>query len=153
MDPLFVSSGPFEPKRVHAVAIYCSDGRYGDHIDQLLHFHLGLPNYDRLAIAGGPAWLTYRSSASLIQNGLVRDQLDFLVEAHSLRRAVLIAHYGCAYYLRRNAGDADIVLSTQIRDLHDASGTLRDWYPSLQIDIYLARAVDSRVQFEEIPAP
>jgi hypothetical protein len=151
-DPLFVSSGPFEPERVHAVAIYCSDGRYGDHIDQFLHLHLGLPNYDRLAIAGGPAWLTYRSSASLIQYGMVRDQLDFLVEAHVLRRAVLIAHYGCAYYLRRYARDPDSVLSTQIQDLHDAAETMRTWYRALQVEIYLARAADGRVQFEAIPA-
>src|SRR5207253_1617521 len=99
MQPIFSSTEPFEAERVHAVAIYCSDGRYGDHFDQFLHRHLCLPNYDRLAIAGGPAWLSYRSSASLIQYGMVREQLDFLVGAHGLRRAVLIAHYGCAYYL------------------------------------------------------
>jgi hypothetical protein len=151
MQPLFISSAPFEPQRVHAVAIYCSDGRYGDHVDEFLHRHLGLPNYDRLAIAGGPAWLSYRSSASLIQYGLVRDQLDFLVRAHALRRAVLIAHYGCAYYLHRHGGDAGTVLPIQIQDLHEAAGTLRNWYSSLRVETYLARAEDGRVQFEAIP--
>jgi hypothetical protein len=149
--PLFVSSTPFETERVQAVAIYCSDGRYGDQIDEFLHRHLGLPNYDRVAIAGGPAWLSYRSSASLVQYGLVHDQLDFLVEAHRLRRAVLIAHYGCAYYLRRLAGDAESVLATQIQDLHDASETLKNWYRDLQIENYLARAMDGLVHFESIP--
>ncbi len=141
MPPLFVSSAPFEPERVHAVAIYCSDGRYGDAIDEFLHRHLGLPNYDRLAIAGGPAWLS----------GMVRDQLDFLVGAHALRRAVLIAHYGCAYYLHRHMGDADGVLPIQIQDLHDAAGTLRNWHSALRIEAYLARAAGGRVQFEPIP--
>jgi len=151
MPPLFVSSTPFEPQRVHALAVYCSDGRYGDHIDEFLHRCLELPNYDRLAIAGGPAWLTYRSSASLIQHGMLRDQLDFLVGAHALRRAILIAHYGCAYYLHRHMGDPDTVLPIQIQDLHDAAATLRSWHSSLRVESYLARAQDGRVVFETIP--
>jgi hypothetical protein len=158
--PLFISPTPFEGERVHAVAIYCSDGRYGDAIDEFLHRHLGLPNYDRLTIPGGPAWLTYRSSSGLLQQGMVRDQLDFLVEAHQLRRAILIAHYGCAYYLRRHhrggawvPGDADSVLPTQLLDLRDATQTLRNWHPSLQVESYLARAVEGRVQFEAAPGP
>jgi hypothetical protein len=151
MQPLFISGTAFEPERVHAVAVYCSDGRYGDHIDEFLHDCLDLPNYDRLAIAGGPAWLTYRSSASLIQHGMLREQLDFLVRAHVLRRAVLIAHYGCAYYLHRHGGDAEAVLPIQIQDLHDAAGALRNWHPALRVETYLARAQEGRVQFESIP--
>ena len=46
------------------------------------------------------------------------------MEAHRLRRAVLIAHYGCAYYLTRYGGDADNVLPTQLLDLRDAATTL-----------------------------
>jgi hypothetical protein len=148
MPPLFVSSTPFEPERVHAVALYCSDGRYGDAIDEFLHCHLGLPNYDRLAIAGGPAWLTYRSSASLIQHGMVRDQLDFLVQAHGLRRAVLIAHYGCAYYLHRHMGDAEAAFAIQIQDLHEAAATLGNWYSELRVETYVARAGGGHVEFE-----
>jgi len=148
--PVFTSTDPFEPERIHAVAVYCSDGRYGDHIDQFLHDHLQLPNYDRLAIAGGPAWLTYRSSASLIQYGMLREQLDFLVSAHALRRAVLIAHYGCAYYLHRHRADAESVLSTQIEDLRDAAITLSNWHPGLQVERYLARPIKGHVQFEEV---
>jgi hypothetical protein len=151
MPPIFVSTTAFEPQRVHAVAVYCSDGRYGDHIDEFLHRHLGLPNYDRLAIAGGPAWLTYRSSASLVQFGMLREQLDFLVSAHSLRRAVLIAHYGCAYYLHRHTGDAESILPIQVEDLREASAALQSWYPSLKTECYLARANAGQVYFETIP--
>jgi hypothetical protein len=147
MPPIFTSSVPFEPRRVHAVAIYCSDGRFGDQIDEFLHHHLGLPNYDRLAIAGGPAWLGFRSSASLSQCGLVRDQLDFLLQVHGLRRVILIAHHGCAYYLRRHVGDADSLLPTQLQDLRDAAATIRNWYTTLQVETYLARAADGEVSF------
>lgn len=151
--PLYTSSAPFEPQRVHGVAIYCSDGRFGDAVDEFLHQRLGLPNYDRLAIAGGPAWLTYRSSAGLLQYGFVREQIDFMVHVHGLQRAVLIAHHGCAYYLRRLASDADSALTIQIQDLHEASEMLRNWHPSLQIETYLARVVNGRVQFETVPTP
>jgi hypothetical protein len=147
MESIFTSTASFDPIRVHGVAIYCSDGRYGDAVDEFLHLHLGLPNYDRLVLAGGVAWLSYRSSASLIQYGLVRDQTDFLVEAHRLRRAVLIAHYGCAYYLHRYGGDADSVLPTQLLDLRDAASTLRAWYSSLQVEIYLAHPKEGHVEF------
>src|SRR5262249_17197285 len=142
--PIFKCTDPFEPERVHAVAVYCSDGRYGDHIDQFLHDHLQLPNYDRLAIPGGPAWLTYEGCASLLHHGLLRDQVDFLVSAHGLCRAVLIAHYGCAYYLSRHGGDAETVLPAQFKDLHDAAVTLSNWHPSLKVERYLARALDGR---------
>jgi hypothetical protein len=149
--PLFTSTAPFEPERVHAVAIYCSDGRFGDAVDEFLHDHLGLPNYDRLAIAGGPAWLTYRSSVGLLQYGFVREQLDFMVQQHGLQQAVLIAHHGCAHYLRRSAGDAESALPIQIQDLRDAAAMLRGWHPSLRIETFLARVVDGRVQFEAAP--
>jgi hypothetical protein len=148
---VFTTTIPFEPERVHAVAVYCSDGRYGDHIDAFLHDHLNLPNYDRLAIPGGPAWLTYRGSASLLQYGLLHEQLDFLVSAHGLCRAVLIAHYGCAYYLHRHAADAESVLPAQFEDLQEATLTLSNWHPSLQVERYLARAAGGCVRFEEVP--
>ena len=151
MQPIFTSQEPFEPERIHAVAVYCSDGRYGNQVDEFLHHHLGLPNYDRLTVPGGPAWLCYRRSASLLQHGIVREQLDFLVQAHGLHRAVLIAHYGCAHYLHRFVGDAESILPTQIQDLHTGAQLLHHWYPSLRVETYLARAHDGRVQFEEIP--
>jgi hypothetical protein len=151
MQPIFTSTVPFEAERIAAVAIYCSDGRYGDQFDEFMHRHLGLPRYDRLAIPGGAAWLGWRSSASLGHYGLLSDQLDFLVQVHDLRRAVLIAHYGCAYYLRRHPGDADSLLPTQIQDLRDAANALRNRYTRLQVETYLARADGDRVSFASIP--
>lgn len=147
MNPCFTSTLTFTPHRIHAVALYCSDGRFGDQIDDFLHHHLGLPNYDRVALPGGPAWLRFRGNGSLGQYALVRDQIDFLVQAHGLHRAVLIAHYGCAYYLRKHGRDADGVLAQQIEDLHDGARTLRIAYPSVEIETYLARADGVRVSF------
>lgn len=150
-ETLYTSDHPFEPERVHAVAIYCSDGRFGDQVDDFLHDHLGLPNYDRLAVPGGPAWLGLRSTASLTQYGLIREQLDFLVRFHVLKRVVLIAHFGCAYYLHRHHGDAESLVPTQVADLREAAGAIANWYPNMKVELFLARAEDERVSFQAVP--
>jgi hypothetical protein len=150
IEPIYTSTIPFEPERVHAAAIYCSDGRFGDQVDEFLHQHLGLPNYDRLTVPGGPAWLGFRSSGSLTQYGLVREQLDFLMQVHKLDRVVLIAHYGCAYYARHHTGDAAALVPVQVQDLRDAAGIIRNWYTTVQVEMFLARAADELVHFEEV---
>ena len=50
--PGFESSLRFDENRIHAAAIYCSDGRYGEQFDDFLHSGLKLPRYDRLAVPG-----------------------------------------------------------------------------------------------------
>lgn len=152
MEIIYTSSLPFETERIMAVAVYCSDGRFGDHLDAFLHEHLQLPRYDRLALPGGAAWLSRKSSTSISHHGLVSDQFDFLVRAHGLRRAVLIAHHGCAYYATRYPGDADSLLEVQIQDLKDVSDRLRHRYNTLEVECYLARADGDRVRFLTLPS-
>lgn len=147
--PVFTSPHPFEPERVHAAAVYCSDGRFGDQVDDFLHDHLLLPNYDRLVVPGGPAWLGVHGAPSATEYGLIRDQLDFLVQVHQLERVVLIAHFGCAYYLRQG-GTPEDRLPDQLHDLADAARTIHGWYSGLKLETYLARAVEGRVQFEPV---
>jgi hypothetical protein len=82
---------PFITERVGAAAIYCSDGRYGEIMDDFLHETLLLPHYDRVAVPGGAACL-----AGLLlvmhEHSAMDRQLKFLIEAHELTRVVLIAH-------------------------------------------------------------
>jgi hypothetical protein len=143
---------PFEPQRVHAAAIYCSDGRFGDHIDEFLHDYLGLPNYDRLSVPGGAAWASLRTGATPTQYSILRDELDFLVQAHELSRVVLIAHYGCAYYLRNLGGEPDSCVPHQQQDLREVAEVIRGWYPQMLVECFLARAGGDKVQFEPIPS-
>ena len=49
----YESPAPYEPELIQAAAVYCSDGRFGKQVDDLLHHELGLPRYDRLAVPGG----------------------------------------------------------------------------------------------------
>src|ERR1700756_5483460 len=84
-------------ERIGAMALYCSDGRWGEAFDEFCHRHLQIPRYDRWAVPGGPAWVAARQEDPALHQA-VRVQLDFLVWAHELERIVLITHYGCAWY-------------------------------------------------------
>src|ERR1043166_4023278 len=93
----FVSAHPFESQRIGAAAVYWSDGRYGEHMDDFLHNCLGLPRYDRVAVPGGAACLAGHMLAMRERSALER-QLRFLIEAHALTRVVMIAHQDCGFY-------------------------------------------------------
>jgi hypothetical protein len=126
----------WHPERIGALALYCSDGRWGEAFDEFCHRHLLLPRYDRWAVPGGPAWLAARIGQDHRQ--AARGQLEFLVRAHELERIVLITHFGCAVYghhLRRSPREC---LPAQRDDVRAAAALLRDWFPGLHVDAYLA---------------
>src|SRR5438067_9937882 len=81
-------------ERIGALALYCSDGRWGEAFDEFCHKYLQIPRYDRWAVPGGPAWLVSRDEDHTPLQA-ARLQLDFLVRTHELEQIVLIAHYGC----------------------------------------------------------
>lgn len=93
----FVSNLPYHTERMHAAAVYCSDGRVCEQYDDFLRNGLNLPRYDRVALPGGPASLAGYSQASIQEAGLL-DELNFLVNAHGLEKVVLIQHEDCAFY-------------------------------------------------------
>src|SRR4051794_31358533 len=134
----FTSSQRWEPERIHAMAIYCSDGRWGEAFDDFCHNALRMPRYDRFAVPGGPVWLTVRHISLLTPHTAAREQLRFLVEAHGLERIVLIAHYGCAYYADILRRGPDECVPDQQNDLRAAASTLRGWFPGMRVEGYLA---------------
>jgi hypothetical protein len=147
----FRSDIPYNPARIHAAAIYCSDGRVGEQFDEFLQNGLGLPRYDRVALPGGPACLAGHSQAHLEEQGVI-DELKFLVEFHELSRVVLIAHEGCAFYTQR----LELVpprLELMLRaDLVRAAALVHRVTGLERIDAYYARLDDLRVTFEKVEA-
>src|SRR5262245_22151502 len=109
----FTSSLQWDSERIHALALYCSDGRWGHAFDEFCQSHLKIPRYDRWAVPGGPAWLAVGNGDPEFTQ-TPHDQLDFLVQAHELERIVLITHFGCAYYANRLQSDAEGCLPVQI---------------------------------------
>jgi hypothetical protein len=79
----YTSTLLFDDRRIGAAAVYCSDGRFGEQMDEFLHNSLGLPRYDRVAVPGGAASLgghmmVYHEAQSLDR------QLSFLITSHAL---------------------------------------------------------------------
>src|SRR6516164_4870802 len=82
---VFTSTERWHPERIGALAVYCSDGRWGEAFDEFCHKHLQIPRYDRLAVAGGPAWLAPREGGTALSRA-ARRHLDFLMRVHELER-------------------------------------------------------------------
>jgi hypothetical protein len=100
-------------------------------------------------VPGGPAWLLPSSEETGFLQA-ARLQVEFLVNVHGLERMVLITHYGCAYYGQRLKGSADETLAAQSRDLQRAADELREWYPSMHVETYLAMRKGSQLSFHPI---
>jgi hypothetical protein len=145
----FTSSVPYEAERIYAAAVYCSDGRVGDQIDEFLHKGLGFPRYDRVACPGGPVVLASRFQAFWDSRG-VEEQVRFLTQVHDVRTVVLIAHEGCAYYARRLAIAAEHVEAEQKADLHAATRTVHRLASSVDVLRFIARRVEHRLAFEPV---
>jgi len=149
MASRYESRVPYDQRRIHAAAIYCSDGRVGEHFDDFLQNGLGLPRYDRVALPGGPTCLAGHQQAYLEEQGVV-DEPKFLVEVHGLSRIVLIAHEGCAFYSNRlELKDRRLEL-VQRADLVRAAAVVHRVTAIDAIEAYFARHADGRVVFEPV---
>jgi hypothetical protein len=149
-NAFYESSIAFDSNRIRAAAVYCSDGRFGQQFDDLLHNALQLPRYDRLAVPGGAACLaghfaTYREDEGVFE------QLRFLVDVHGLERVVLIAHDGCAFYSER-LHISPLQLETQQRDdMRKAVRRVRSLSSSLEVSSFFARKYrKGMIRFETV---
>ncbi len=151
MPAPYSSPLPYESKRIHAAAIYCSDGRIGEHFDDFLQNGLNLPRYDRVALPGGPACLAGHTQAHLEEQG-VMDELLFLAQVHKLSRVVLIAHASCAFYTNRlELADPRLEL-VQRADLVRAAAIVHRVTGIDRIEGFFARLdASGKITFEPVP--
>lgn len=145
----YQSAVAYNHERIHAAALYCSDGRVGEHFDDFLQNGLELPRYDRLCLPGGPACLAGHPQAHLEEQGVL-DELKFLYEVHKLSRIVLIAHQGCAFYASRLTLTEPRLELVQKADLVRAAAFVHRVTGLDAIEGYYARLVDGTVQFEQV---
>jgi len=145
---MYESPIPLRKLRVRAAAVYCSDGRVGDQIDEFLHHILDTPLCDRLAIPGGPASMKFGSQFPEETKG-VGEQFRFLVRSRSLQQVVLIAHAPCMFYRQRLQIPDSSQLARQEEDLREAARVVRSFAPLL-VAAYTARIVKARVQFDSV---
>jgi carbonic anhydrase-like protein len=146
---IYESPTPYDQARIHAAAIYCSDGRVGEQIDEFLHHGLRLPRYDRLALPGGPACLS-GSLVTFLEARAVEDALRFLIRVHDLEKLVLIAHDACAYYRERLGVPESSVIDVQRQDLEKGLRTVRKLQDGLEVQAFLAHTSGTRIRFEPL---
>ena len=146
----YESSVKYDSSRIHAAAMYCSDGRVGEHFDDFLQNGLSLPRYDRLCLPGGPACVAGHPQAHLEEQGVI-DELQFLVEVHQLKRVVLIAHSGCAFYGTRLKLSEPRLELMQRADLVRAAAFVHRVTALDAIEAYFARLTDGKMRFEPVP--
>jgi len=147
---VFGSSERFDENRIRAAAVYCSDGRFGEHFDDFLHNALELPRYDRLALPGGAACLAGHFLSYKEEEGLI-EQLRFLVKVHGIERLVLIAHQDCAFYTERLHVSPQQLESQQREDMEAAVRRVRSFAHGLTVDAFFARKhSDGTIRFESL---
>ncbi|MSR56997.1 MAG: hypothetical protein EXS05_04925 [Planctomycetaceae bacterium] len=141
---------PFDANRIGAAALYCSDGRFGEQVDHLLHNTLQLPRYDRLAVPGGAACLAGHFHAYREEEG-VAEQLRFLLQVHDVRKVILIAHQDCAYYTQWLHVAPLQLESRQREDLAKAIRHVKRFGIDIEVAAYFARRTgEEQVTFEQV---
>ncbi len=119
-----------------ALVIHCSDYRFVAASAEFLRASLALPDYDLIAVPGGALALAPSPQLPKMQWALAR-WTGFLAHAHSLHRAVLIAHEDCRWYLNVYGPAADVP-RLQREDLVAARLRLLEMYPHMKVEAFYA---------------
>lgn len=146
---MHTSNIPFQVAPLETVVVYCSDGRFGDQTEEFLNRNLGLKRYDRLVVPGGAACLTGYHPSHMQDEGIFA-QLRFLIEAHALKRVVLIAHDDCGYYKLRLGVTPKQQDQPKRDDLVKAAENIRNINPQCEVQTYIARLNNNEVYFDEV---
>lgn len=78
----------------------------------------------------------------------VERQLEFLLKEHGIKRVVLIAHDGCAFYKNLRTGHP--TQQQQHIDLIKAIERIQSWNIGVEIEAYFARKLKGRIVFEPL---
>jgi hypothetical protein len=148
-EKTFVSRIPYEHTHPTVLAVYCSDGRFTDAVEDLAQ-HLGHERIDTLTIPGGPGLLN-RWVADYLESDVVTRAARFLIEGHHITEVLLLAHAGCGYYGSRHGSmGPDFIAEQQLTDLRHAAEELHKAYPGIHVRLYFTRPHDTRIHFEPV---
>jgi hypothetical protein len=142
------------PEQTDALILMCSDRRYRAACEDFAQKHLGLTNYDIVAVPGGAYMLSFADALPKNLKVGMR-MLKFLLKNHLPPRIVLIAHQDCARYqegflswLRKPGFSLE---QQQKRDLTEVAAELRDAFDWTRVESFYARQADGdSVDFEVV---
>ncbi len=148
----FQSPTPFDASHPTALAIYCSDGRFTQPVEDLLH-SLGHGRLDTVTLPGGPGLLNHLSASYADADAMTRSAA-FLIRAHGITEVVLLAHLGCGYYKHKRPMDSPEQIEVrQHDDLRHAAKAIKKVNDALVVRLYYARSHDGHVKFEPVVLP
>ena len=149
MSNPYVARVPYDASHPHVLAIYCSDGRFTDAVEELAS-HLGHERLDTLTLPGGPGLLN-RWSADYLESEVVSRAAHFLIQGHAIVEVLLLAHEGCGYYKHRHGAMGEqFIAEQQLKDLQEAASELRKAHPGLSVHTYMVRPDGTRIHFEPL---
>jgi hypothetical protein len=149
MSKPFVSKIPYEAHHPHVLAIYCSDGRFTDAVEELAS-HLGHERIDTLTLPGGPGLLN-RWSADYLESEVVSRAAHFLIKGHDIVEVLLLAHEGCGYYKTRHGSlGEEFIAEQQLKDLQEAATELQKAHPGISVHTYMVRPDGRKIRFDPI---
>jgi hypothetical protein len=139
----------FTKEHPKALAVYCSDGRFTDAVEELAH-SLGHPRVDVLCMPGGPALLDL-GSASFSALEAMRTSASFLIRGHATKHVVLINHDGCGYYRERYRFETpEEIVQKQHEDLRAAALWILGAHPDVSIAMYFAKPDAGKIAFQVV---
>lgn len=146
--------------RPKTLVVACSDGRLQENLDDFLQGFLGITQYDRLYMPGGPGALA-SSGIEFQRSDSFRRECIFLVSAHDVEEVILILHGPaedgppeaiCADYRRvfPNHSPAQI-RAEQDRDVESIVGAGFGWQRHVRVRVFRCEiAAGDKVQFVEL---
>lgn len=128
--------------RAHAdvLVVHCSDHRFQAGFYEFLNLVLNLnENYDLLVLPGGPQCLTLVEYLPKLSWALTK-WVRFLIEAHELKRMILITHQDCGWYksLPSHLFDSSDPRKHQEEDLRRVQRAMAKEFPDVRVDLYFA---------------
>jgi hypothetical protein len=138
--PSYTAPSKVDHTQTDVLVVHCSDHRFQAGLRDFLNQGLDLKsNYDLLVLPGGPQCLTlveYLPKFAWAGWKWFR----FLVEAHSLKRLILIAHEDCGWYkeLPLHLHTSSDPRRRQEEDLQRVRERLSADFPELRIELYYA---------------
>jgi carbonic anhydrase len=146
MNKAYTAKTPFHAEHPDALAIYCSDGRFTEAVEELVHAS-GHGRLDALTLPGGAA-LFEVTTADFSGLETMRRASSFLIEGHGIEAVFLVAHEGCGYYRARHAhADPKTILRQQVSDLRSAARWLLSTHAGLTVRLFLAAPDGARIVF------
>ncbi len=157
---IYFSETPWNAARPRVLVIACSDGRLQQNVDEFLRNHLGVANYDRLYMPGGPGALAH-SGSEFLRADQWRCESNFLIKVHELDEVILLFHAAscdgpldanCADYNRKlPTMDANRCREQQDEDAKDVLLRVFGAHTNLKVQAYRAEVrTDGRVQFVDL---